>query len=260
MDSFFAALKAREQELKDIAKGCKRQLNSLPEGRLRIAVKSSGPQFYQTLDGREEYIRKEQRDLAKKLAQRSYTEKVLRRSMSELAKMEELESIYRADSAAEIWKELSPIRKELTVPFSTPDDEYVKRWSEVEYLGMEIEENETTFLTEKGENVRSKSEKIIADMLSIRGVPYRYEYPILIKGRYVYPDFYALNARTRKEYIWEHFGMMDNPEYVRGFTRKVKSYERNGYYIGSNFICTFETSNDPLDTEVVEEMIKRFLL
>ena len=260
MDSFFVALKARNSELKDIIKECKKQLKALPEGRLRIDARPSGPQYYRKVNGCEEYLCEGHTALAKDLAQRRYYEKLLRQSELELSRMENLIKVYHADSAASLWEKMSPQRKELVIPLSVPDEEYVKQWSEVEYLGMVLEEDEPSFLTERGEKVRSKSEKIIADMMSLRGVPYRYEYPILMKGRYFYPDFTALNVRTRNEFIWEHFGMMDNPEYARNFTRKVKAYERNGIYVGSNLICTFETSIDPLYPEAVEEMIKRFLL
>ena len=68
------------------------------------------------------------------------------------------------------------------------------------------------FYTSKGERVRSKSEVIIADVLNREGVPYRYEYPIYIKGiGKIYPDFTVLNIGIRKEMIWDHFGMMDDP-------------------------------------------------
>ena len=98
-------------------------------------------------------------------------------------------------------------------------------------------------------------------MLAFRGVPYRYEYPLKIRGWGVfYPDFYALNVRTREEFILEHFGMMDNPEYLRKFMKKTRIYEKNGIYFGNNLLCTFETSADPLDPLAVDELIRRFLL
>ena len=68
--------------------------------------------------------------------------------------------------------------------------------------------------SENGERVRSKSEVIIADILKNNGIPYRYEYPVLI-NRNIHPDFCCLNVRTRKEYFWEHFGKMDDIEYAR---------------------------------------------
>ena len=47
--------------------------------------------------------------------------------------------------------------------------------------------------TERGERVRSKSEKIIADKLFLQNIPYHYERPIYLKGfGMVYPDFCCL--------------------------------------------------------------------
>ena len=261
MDSFFAALKKRNHEMKSILEECRRQLENLPEGRLRIAVKPSGPQYYLNGGEKQIYLPVKDRALAENLAQRRYLEKVVRQAEKELKQMESLISVYQENMLAEVWNEMNPLRKALVRPLDLPDDEYAKAWSEAEYVGKEIDDTERTFLTERGERVRSKSEKIIADMLAFRGVPYRYEYPLKIRGWGVfYPDFYALNVRTREEFILEHFGMMDNPEYLRKFMKKTRIYEKNGIYFGNNLLCTFETSADPLDPLAVDELIRRFLL
>ncbi len=261
MDSFFAALKKRKQELKDTLEECRHQLENLPEGRLRIAEKPGGPQYYQSGDGKDTYLRVSDRKTAEQLAQRRYCEKVIRQAQKELKQMESLEAVCQEDFLASLWKEMNPLRRALVQPLDIPDEEYAKAWSEVAYTGKEIDETERTFLTERGETVRSKSEKIIADMLALRGVPYRYEYPLKLRGwGLFYPDFHALNVRTREEFILEHFGMMDNPEYVRKFLRKMRIYERSGIYPGHNLLCTFETSAEPLDSSAVEKLIQRFLI
>ena len=78
-------------------------------------------------------------------------------------------------------------------------------------------------LTEKGESVKSKSEKIIADKLNMMNIPYCYEVPLYLKGYgYVKPDFKVLNVATRKEYYWEHYGMMDNKDYIIKALKKKK--------------------------------------
>lgn len=261
MDSFFAALKKRNQELKSILKDCRKQLENLPEGRLRIAVKPSGPQYYLSGGEKEVYLQTKDRTLVENLAQRRYLEKVVRQVEKELKQMKSLMAVYQEDMLAEVWKEMNPLRKALVQPLDVPDDEYAKSWSKEEYTGKEIDDTDRTFLTERGERVRSKSEKIIADMLALRGVPYHYEYPMKIRGwGTFYPDFHALNVRTREVFILEHFGMMDNPEYLRKFMKKTRIYEKSGIYFGHNLLCTFETSVDPLDPQIVDELIRRFLL
>ena len=59
---------------------------------------------------------------------------------------------------------------------------------------------ELGLITEKGEYVRSKSEKIIADTLTKNNINYVYELPLRLKGYgTVKPDFTVLNKRTRHE-------------------------------------------------------------
>jgi len=109
--------------------------------------------------------------------------------------------------------------------------------------------------------VRSKSEKIIADTLERRGIPYRYEAPLILQdGVTVYPDFSLLNVRRRKEYIWEHLGMMDNEDYARSAVTKLNSYINSGFFPGEQLILTMESQKTPLGTKTIERMIERYLI
>lgn len=138
-------------------------------------------------------------------------------------------------------------------------DKYVEKWQQQVYSTMGVAEG-TGFYTAGGEHVRSKSEVIIADMLKRYNVPYHYE-PVLKFGTQVKcPDFLLLNIKDRKEYIWEHFGMMDNSEYCKDAIEKLSFYESNGYSLGDNLIITMESSLHSLDTRFAESMIKKYLV
>ena len=52
------------------------------------------------------------------------------------------------------------------------------------------------------------------------------------KSVVVYPDFTCLNVRTRKEFVWEHFGMIDVPEYCQNMASKMEMYLMNGFCLG----------------------------
>ena len=117
------------------------------------------------------------------------------------------------------------------------------------------------FYSNNGVRVRSKSELIIANMLEQNGIPYRYEYPIVLKdGKNVRPDFLCLNIRTRREYVWEHFGMMDNIAYANKNIAKIQAYEQNGFLAGKNMIMTFESSVTPISSSTIKQMIEEYLL
>ncbi len=136
------------------------------------------------------------------------------------------------------------------------DEEFIKKWLEVEYKGKPFGEDENIILTEKGERVRSKSEKIIADKLYSLGIPYRYEHPLLLNdGVKVYPDFTILRMPIREEVYLEHFGMMDDSEYVGTTLYKLSSYEKSGIYLGVNLFVTYETGKKALSTKSLDGLI-----
>lgn len=139
---------------------------------------------------------------------------------------------------------------------------YVEEWCSKEYEGLPFSPEDTSeFYTAKGERVRSKSEVMIADTLFRHDIPYKYECPITLQnGRTKYPDFTVLNVRTRREYIWEHLGMMTDSDYVESNLKKLKDYERNGIIQGDKLILTMESHGYPLSTKSIEKVIETFLV
>ena len=115
-------------------------------------------------------------------------------------------------------------------------------------------------LTEKGERVRSKSEKILADFFYRNNIPYMYEKTLNLSGYgIVYPDFTFLSRKLRKEIYWEHEGMMDKPEYSIKAVKKLNSYQKNGILPRERLILTFETEQDVLNSKIVSELVDKYL-
>ena len=116
-------------------------------------------------------------------------------------------------------------------------------------------------LTERGERVRSKSEKIMADYFFRNEIVYKYEKPLYLKGLgTVYPDFTFLSPRTGEEIYWEHDGRMDDPVYAKNAVKKIEAYENNGIYPGERLILTFETECTILNTQTIEKLVHKYLL
>ena len=141
------------------------------------------------------------------------------------------------------------------------DEDYKNEWMQISYTGKEIADNMPFYETKRKERVRSKSELSIANMLDRYGVPYKYECPVTMQnGKTVYPDFTVLKVRERKVFYWEHRGMMDDREYARQAVFKAKQFRKIGIIPGDNMIITEETSLEPLGTDEIENVIKKFLL
>lgn len=177
---YLESLAARLEQLKTTLKALQNATVTTLGGELRISVGKYGPQYYlrkSKQDKNGKYLHKTQMAQIKQLAQQRYNLECIAKIEEEIGLIEGLQGKIQ--------------QKKI---FGTEDG--------------------AIFQTARGEKVRSKSEVMIADTLQRFGVPYKYEYPLKLRKFTAYPDFYCLNLRTRKEYYWEHFGMMDNVEYA----------------------------------------------
>ena len=153
---------------------------------------------------------------------------------------------------------MSPSRKKMVDSRIMSDKEYVNQWSAQIYSGKDFAEGQAEIYTEKKERVRSKSEKIIADMLYHKNIPYKYECPINLKGLgMIYPDFTCLRLTDRKTILWEHLGMMTDPIYCQKAMKKIDIYSKNGFIQGRDIIYTFESEKYSLNTMSVEKLINQ---
>ncbi len=256
-------LEKRKNYLLKVKEEKEKALEHAPKGSMRINNKGGKTQYYHRTDPKDFngiYLKKKEINLVKKLAQKDYDKQIYVSAVRELDAIERYLKKVPEREIEEIYDAIRQERKVLIKPLEVPLEEYVKAWQSQPYEGKGFEEDVPEIYTAKGERVRSKSEMIIADMLEREGIPYRYEYPIKLKGwGVVYPDFTALHKETRKEIYWEHFGMMDNPEYVENAVQKIALYEQNGIYPGDRLIITYETKKTPIHRKTVFRMIGRYL-
>ena len=211
-----------QKELEMICSKVENELKSVPKGNLRISKDKNKIRYYHCVEDNEgTYISKIDSELPKLHTQRQLL----------------------VTPVEPIWE------KELV------------RWYDSEYHGKEFYEGTAEIVTEKGERVRSKSEKILADYFYRNNILYQDERPLYLKGYgTVYPDFTFLSKKTRKEIYWEHEGMMDKPEYAKSAVKKIESYQRNGIHLGERLILTFETELTVLNSQIVEELVERYLV
>lgn len=211
-----------KKELEMICSKVENELKSVPEGNLRISKDKNKVRYYHCVEDNEgTYISKIDSELPKLHTQRQL----------------------------------------LVTPIEPIWEKELVRWYDSEYHGKEFYEGTAEIVTEKGERVRSKSEKILADYFYRNNILYQYERPLYLKGYgTVYPDFTFLSKKTRKEIYWEHEGMMDKPEYAKSAVKKIESYQRNGIHLGERLILTFETELTVLNSQIVEELVERYLV
>lgn len=249
-----------EKQIADIGK----RLKQSPDGALRIATKSWGYQFYQKVeryDSTGKYLSKDNKYLISQLAQKDYDKRLLTILTKQLKAIDRFLKDYDPRAAIDLYDQLKGPRKQLVTPVYPSDEEYVRQWLSKPYPKLGFRSDDPEYITENNERVRSKSEIIIANTLRSHNIPYRYEYPVYEDGVLIAaPDFNCLNVRTRKEYYWEHLGMMDDEAYVNKNIRKIEKYTLAKGFDESRLILTFESVRQPLNTRIIEEKIRRYLI
>ena len=268
-DRLLPLLRERMAELDSAMAVLSKRISRAPCGVLNVSPHRGRYQYYRMTakTGRKgEFIPEEKMSVAAALAQRDYDKKMLAELQKQYAALERCLARYDVAPVENGFAALHLARRSLVAPLIYPDDDYVSRWNSVEYAGRRFEADAPMLMTARGERVRSKSELIIADALFRRGIPYRYEFPHKLRlvgiggvgrGRVVvYPDFTCLNVRTRQEFVWEHFGLIDVPEYCQNMASKMEMYLQNGFCVGKNFLMTTETRERPLNSMMVEAMLE----
>lgn len=256
-----------EEELKwldEIIAKAEKSLKTAPEGILRISKCRGTTQYYRRKDEKDKnglYIKKKNRNLALGLAQKEYDMEMLMAAKEQKEMLCGFLKEYMPDQMMGVYEKLSSERQKLITPYILSQEQYVKEWTSRIYKGKEFGADISEIYTEKGERVRSKSEKILADKFNLMGIPYHYECPLRLGGYgIVYPDFTLLNKRTRREYYLEHFGRMDDEIYSEHVVSKIESYQKNGIFPGEKLLMTFETSKKALNIKAVEQMISKYLI
>lgn len=256
-------LREEKKRLEELMEKSICQMKNLPEGTLRVSVDKGYPRYYRCQEGDKvgNYIRKQDKEIAQKLAQKEYNSKVLQLIQKRLKQIENIIKDYEDDEVEKCFYGEHAAKQKLIVPVEQTWQDKLKDWQEKGYVGKGFQDNTMEIYTQRGERVRSKSEKILADYFYYHGIPYKYECPLLLRGYgVIYPDFTFLSPKSRQEMYWEHNGMMDDAVYAQKAVKKIELYEKNGILPGERLILTFETGQTTLNNEIIEAMAKRYLI
>ena len=270
-------IEKRLAELQNLLFTKKKSYEKAPQGRIRISQNGGHPEYYLVTERgslRGKYLPHSQKTLTRQLAQKDYDARLIKLLQKEISALQNyMKQTSNGRAIPELYDSLCPARRSLITPAILTNEQYAARWQDVSWTGRPFASDAPYICTARGERVRSKSEVIIADTLFRYNIPYRYEFPITLKrsnsadirrdfGRSntLYPDFLCLNTRTRTEFYWEHFGLMDSTEYSNNAAGKLRLYTENGILAGRNLIITMETQTEPPSIKALEKLIEEFLL
>ena len=248
-----------------IAKGNRNiaKLKDIPDFKVNVSRSHGSTQYYlvDRSTGIKKYAGKKQFRLVNKIVQKDYEVAVINILEMQKTKLEHFINAYDIEIINKLYENMPEPKKKLIIPILETDDMYIQRWMEEHPGNQNPFPDGGKYYTAKGNYVRSKSEKIIADLLDKYNVPYRYEPMLELDNRHtVYPDFVILNVRERKTIYWEHLGMLGDVDYARKNFEKIAIYEENGYNVGDNLLMSMESEQKPFDAKSVENKIKKYCI
>lgn len=272
-------MKLEEKEIKDCTNELKEQLEYIKEllakveqrmktsegvddNIIRISYKKNGFQYYVVNEeGKRVYVKTDELDKVRRIIQKDYDKKVHDSLVTAKYRIERFLKLYDINTIEDVYNGLTEARKVMVDPIISTDEEFIKQWYEDNKGNMNPYTIQDAYYTDRGEVVRSKSEKIFADLFNKFGIPYSYEPMLRLNERSIlYPDFVLLNVKTRETIFWEHFGLSADGEYAVRTLQKLALYEKAGMEIGRNLLFSIESEASPLNTREIEKKIKKYLM
>lgn len=250
----------KKEQIEQSIEKKKKFIESAPSGRLECHKSRDYYNWYVVNNAKTSYISKSQFEMAEALALKGLYECELRDEEQELKAINAYLKHKSNFARAGKYFDRSPEHRRLLQAYLTSrNNSYTKAWLAENKTDEYFNATGRKHRCCNGMLVRSKSELIIVSALHRHNIPFAYETQREIGRINFHPDFVILRQRDKEEIIWEHFGMMDNRDYVDHNIEKLSRFIRNGYIPYVNFIATFETSESSIDEMWVEQIIETYL-
>lgn len=226
---------------------------------------NNGVQYYLRTSPKEKsgkYISKSEEKLIKLHLSKRYNKQIINLVEQEIYELRRLikKSSNIFNQIKDIYSESPQEIKSYLTPIDISDEDYINEWMSIPFQEKHKQNLLTTYKTNQGELVRSKSELNIANALYKKGIPYKYECPLTLNNIVIYPDFTVLDVKNRREVYWEHRGMMDDRDYIKHSVLRLKDYSKSGIVLGKNLIISEESAAYTLGTDEIDRIIKQYFL
>lgn len=248
---------ARYRSLTASIKHLETTKEKLAEGNINIKYHNGHAYYYQHINNCHKYLNRKDTALIRQLVQKDHINKAIKAAKHEAEVLKKDIIGYPKDTMEKVYEMLPEERKKYASPLILSDEEYAKAWLATPYEPKPFSKDAPKYYTMKGERVRSKIEVIIADRLYIKGIPYKYECPVVIDGVVFHPDFTILRLSDRKVLYHEHFGKMGDAGYVEDMIDRVNKYARAQIFLGDRLFCTFESETQPIDLSWLDDFIEK---
>lgn len=250
-----------EQEILNLQE----KISLLPPGKLICTRNGNYFKWYHRTTTSFSYLPKSKQNLAELLALKKYYAFQLEHLKVEIETLNLYLSKFQSSSSSafEFLNQHPEYQKLLqkTVESSSPIfSKELNDWVSDTYETNSMHPEQLSHLSISGHILRSKSEVIIDTALFSNRIPFRYECALSLGFKTFFPDFTIRHPKTKDFFYWEHFGMMDSPVYSQNAFNKLQLYNAHGIIPTINLITTYETKDQPLNSQYVQHLIEHYFL
>lgn len=236
------------------------QLQSFPPGKLIISRNQNRYKWYININNQLSYLPKKKRPLAEKLAAKRYLSKLLEEKQKELRAIDFYLKHHSLEPSSSNQLLIDSPFQELLIPYFKSHSQDIIDWLNLPFQQNENYPEQRIHKSISGNLVRSKSEILIDMALYKNKIPFRYECALMLGETTLYPDFTILHPHSKQLYYWEHFGMIDKPDYSKNVNAKLNLYYSHNIYPQVNLISTYETKDHPLCADFIEKIVEYYFL
>lgn len=254
-------LEAEYQRIKKMLAETNHELQQMPAGHLSCQKSGNYFKYYQYEQNCKTYLSTRDLTTLQQLAYKKYLVALKDDLEKEKKELEHFLNFLKKNpsKSAQILREDSRYAP-LISPYLLPLSTELRQWATASFPTNPKNPEGLVIKTNAGITVRSKSESMIASLLFQYKIPFRYECQLSLPQLNLYPDFTIRHPKTGDFYYWEHFGLMDNPAYLRNFSSKLQLYIQNGIVPSCQLITTYETKEHPIDLDYVDNLIHFYFL
>ena len=138
-------------------------------------------------------------------------------------------------------------------------DEELQQWMNAPFDQSTYKLEEKIHTTSRDLKVRTKSELIIAEILYMYNIAFRYEQRLYIRDKRFAPDF-TIQLPDGRIFYWEHVGLTNSFGYMNDHYYKLKYYQYKNIVPWKNLILTYDNEAGQLNTQIIHSEIKNKLL
>lgn len=237
------------------------QLKMLPKQNFLCIQSDKRYKWYQSDGHTKTYIPKSNRKLAEQLAAKKYLTLLSEDLIQEKTAIDfYLRHHKKNPGQAEQLLLKNEEYQKLLAPHFKPLSQSLFDWAHAPYEKNQQYPERLVHKCVSGNIVRSKSEAMIDTLLYTHKIPFRYECALTLGNDTIYPDFTIRHPHTGNIFYWEHFGLIDQPNYRKKMMYKLQLFTSHQIYPSIQLLTTYETEEHPLSTRIVENMIEQYFL